>query len=214
MKRWHSVLALSVFLCACVVEAGETRDLEEIVELEVGQIIRIDIPVAELRVEATERTDIGIELTVRCRWQINDCDDALEDLEITSRSTSRRLTLELTGFRRWQGSLIAVEGTIEVPRSSALEIKMGVADLEIRGVEQDLRVDVGVGELDLRLPEAKLGEAFIDVGIGKVRFFGGGKREEDRRSFLIGNELHWTDGAGKAELDIEVGVGEVRVRLE
>ena len=214
MKRWHFILVLAVFLCACVVEAGETRDLEQIIALETGQIVRIDIPVAELRVEATERSDIGIELTVRCRWHLTDCEDALDDLEITSRSSTRRLTLELTGFRRWWSSLVAVEGTVEVPRSSALEIKMGVADLEIRGIERDLKVDIGVGEIDLRLPEATLGEAFIDVGIGKVQFFGGGQRQDDHRSFLVGNELHWSDGIGEAELDIEVGVGEVTVRLE
>ena len=91
---------------------------------------------------------------------------------------------------------------------------MGVADLEIRGVERDLRVDLGVGKVDLRVPGAKVGEAFVDVGIGKVRFDGGEKPEDDRRTFLIGNEVHWTDGGGEAEIEIEVGVGEVRVRLE
>ena len=91
---------------------------------------------------------------------------------------------------------------------------MGVADLDIRGVEQDLRVDLGVGQLDLRLPEANFGEAFVDVGVGKVRFLGAGAPRDDRRSFLIGSEVHWSDGEGKAELDIEVGVGEVKVRLE
>ena len=214
MKRWYSVLVLSALLCACVVEAGETRDIETVVELETGQVIRIDISVAELSIEATDRADIGIDLTVGCRWHFNNCDDALEDLEIASRSSSRRLTLELTGLRRWHGSLMEIEGTIEIPRSSALEVKMGVADLRIRGVEQDLRIDLGVGELDLRLPEASFGEAFVDVGIGKVRFLGAGEPHDDRRSYLVGNEVHWSDGAGQAELDIEVGVGEVQVRLE
>lgn len=214
MKRFYSVLILSGLLWACAVEARETRDIETVIELETGQILRIDISVAELRIEATEREDVRVELTVGCRWHFSECENALENLEISTRSSSRRLTLELTGHRRWHNSLLDVEGTIEVPRTSALEIKMGVADLEIRGVEQDLRVDLGVGKLDLRLPEAKIGEVFADVGIGRIRFFGGGEPQDERRSFLIGNEIHWAAGTGKAELDIEVGVGEVRVHLE
>lgn len=214
MKHSYSILVLTVLLGACVAEASDSRGIEEVLELEAGQVVRIELPVAELRIEATERENVGIELTVRCRWHLSDCEEALEDLEISSRSSSRRLTLELTGFRRWHSSLLDVEGTIQIPRSSPLEVKMGVADLEIRDVEQDLRVDIGVGELDLRLPEAKIAEVFVDVGIGKVRFLGGSEHQDDRRSFLIGSEVHWSEGAGEAELDIEVGVGEVRVRLE
>jgi hypothetical protein len=214
MRSLYSFVILGVLAGAGLVEAREVRDLEEVVAVEKGQTVRIDIPVAELRIEATDRDDIRIEMTARCRWQLSDCESALQDLEIRSRASSRRTTVELTGTRRWHGSLVDLEGTVEIPRSSALEVEMGVADLEIRGVERDLSVDIGVGKLDLRLPAARIGEAFVDVGIGKVRFHGAGELEEDRRSFLVGNEVHWADGTGEAELEIEVGVGEVRVRLE
>ena len=214
MRRWFSVLALSTPLLVGNAEARETRDIQETFEVSGGQIIRIDIPVAELRIEATDRDDVAVDLSVRCRWNIRDCEDALEDLKMASRSSSRRLTLELEGLRTWRTSFLDVEGSIEIPLSSALEVKMGVADLEIRGVERDLSVELGVGELDIRLPKVSLAEAFVDVGIGKIRFLGNGDLQDDRRSHLVGNELHWADGAGEAELDIEVGVGEVKVRLE
>lgn len=214
MKSFCTAVILGAVLCSGALEARQSRDLEETFAVEPGQTIRLDIPVAELRIEATDRDDILIEMTAECRWHLADCDSALEDLEVSSRSSSRRLTLEWTGSRSWHNSLINLEGTIELPRSSALEVKMGVADLEIRGVVRDLRVDVGVGKVDLRLSGTKIGEAFIDVGIGKVRFDGAEKPDDDRRAFLVGNEVHWTDGAGEAEIEIDVGVGEVRVRLE
>jgi len=213
-RSFAPVILAASLLCVGIAQARDTREIEKTIELETGQTIRIDIPVAELRIEATERRDIGIELTVRCRWQIGDCEDALAELDVSSRSSSRRLTLELTGQRRWHTSLIGVEGTIQIPRTSALEVKMGVADLDIRDVERDLRVDLGVGQVDLRLPEAKIGEVFVDVGIGRAHFLGGGKPQDERRSFLVGNEIHWADGLGESELEIDVGVGEVRIRLE
>ena len=91
---------------------------------------------------------------------------------------------------------------------------MGVADLEITGQKEDLRVDIGVGKVRVRLPKESVGEAFIDVGIGQVRVLGSDGQPDQRRSFLVGTDVHWDDGPGKAELDIEVGVGEVTVRLD
>lgn len=214
MKRWFYVLTLLVLLGACAVEAKEARNVQETFEIKTGQIIRVDISVAELEIEATDRKDVAVDLTVRCRWHFSDCDEALKDLEIASRTSSRRLTLELSGIGSWRSSLIGVEGTIQIPKSSPLEIEMGVADLEISGVQQDLRVDLGVGKLEIFFPESDIGEAFVDVGVGQLRFLGFGERLNSRRSFLVGNEVHWADGDGEAEIDIEVGVGEVTIRLE
>ena len=48
----------------------------------------------------------------------------------------------------------------------------------------------------------------------KIRFLGAGDRLEGPRSFFVGSEVLWEDGPGAAELEIEVGVGEVTIRLE
>ena len=214
MRRLPLALILPVLFCACIAEAVEVRDLEGTFKVEPGQTVRIDISVAELEIEAADREDVAVELTVRCRWSLNECENAIEDLEIASRSSSRRLTLEVTGQKRWHSSLMELEGTILIPRSSPLEVKMGVADLAITGVEKDMRVDLGVGKVWVRAPEEKLEEVFIDVGVGQVKLSGPNARLDGRRSFLVGTEVHWNEGAGKAEFDIEVGVGEVTVRLE
>jgi len=214
MRRLPLALILPVLFCACIAEAVEVRDLEGTFKVEPGKTVRIDISVAEIEIEAADRADVAIELTVRCRWSLSECEDAIEDMEIASRSSSRRLTLEVTGQKRWHSSMMELEGTILVPRSSPLEVKMGVADLDITGVEKDMRVDLGVGRVRVRAPEEKLGEVFIDVGVGQVKLSGPNARLDGRRSFLVGTEVHWNEGAGKAEFDIEVGVGEVTVRLE
>lgn len=214
MKRYLFAFLLPFVLGACLAQARESKSIGETLELEVGQVVRIDFPVAELEIEAADQTDVVIELTLRCRWSFSSCDDALEDLELVSRASTRRLTLGLAGVSRWKNSMIGVEGTIRIPQTSPLEVKMGVARIEISGVQRDLRVDLGVGDLDIRLPEASVGEAFVDVGVGQIHFFGSGNKLDGHRSFLVGNEIHWSDGAGDAAIDIEVGVGDVTVRLE
>ena len=214
MMRSSTVMVLSLVLGSHLVQAADKRTIEETFAAAAGQTVRIEIPVAELEIEATERDDVAVELRVRCRWQLNECDAAMDRLELDSRTSSRRLTLELIGHSSWKSSILQVDGLIQVPATSPLEVKMGVADLEITGQRQDLRVDIGVGKVRARLPKESVGEAFIDVGIGQVRVLGSDGQPDERRSFLVGTDVHWDDGPGKSELDIEVGVGEVTVRLD
>lgn len=214
MRLRSYLLIPAAIFSAAVLEAGESRSLEETLAVEPGQTVRIEIPVAELEIEATKREDVAVELRVSCRWQLRECEDAVERLEIESRTSSRRLTLELIGHSSWRSSIVQVEGLIQIPRTSPLEVKMGVAELDITGLEKDLSIDIGVGQVRARLPKSSVGEAFIDVGVGQVRVLGSDGQPDTRRSFLVGTDVHWDDGPGKAELDIEVGVGEVTVRLE
>lgn len=212
-SRIVPVLAF-VFLPVVAFGASDSRELSQTFPVEPGQPIRIEIPVAELEIVAADRADLAVELNARCRWQLQECSKALEELELATRSSSRRLTLELLGHSSWRSSILDVEGSIEVPRSSPLHVEMGVADLTLEDFEQDLRVEVGVGKVEARLPKAGYGEALIDVGIGQARFLGADGQPDENRSFLVGTDVHWAEGSGKAEIDIEVGVGEVTVRLQ
>lgn len=214
MRVSTCVLILTAVFNISLLEASETRSLEETFAIESGQTVRIEIAVAELEIEATDRKDVMVELSLRCRWQLNECEDAIERLQMESRTSSRRLTLELTGHSSWRSSIVEVDGLIQIPQSSPLEVKMGIADLDITGLEKDLRIDVGVGQIRARLPKSSIGEAFIDVGVGQAKVLGSDGRPDERRSFLVGTDVHWDDGPGRAEIDIEVGVGEVTVRLD
>ncbi len=207
------LLAL-LLLCAGAADAMTERQLENTFTLDEDQILRIEISVARLEIRATDRRDVHVDLGVRCRWQLADCEDAVEDMEILPSASSRRLTLELTGFSPWYSPLIEVEGTIEIPVDSRLEVEMGVADLRILDIENHARIDLDIGELRLRMPASALGEALIDVGIGRAEISGTDLAIGRQRSHLLGNRIRWDDGPGSAEIEIELGIGEASVRLE
>ena len=95
-----------------------------------------------------------------------------------------------------------------------LEIDLGMGSLEISGPESDLWVDMGVGKVEAWLPRETVGLVSLNVGVGKAELFGAGPRVESRRSFLVGGEAYWDDGPGRARIHIDLGVGEIAVRLE
>jgi hypothetical protein len=90
---------------------------------------------------------------------------------------------------------------------------MGVGELEVAGVDDDLSIDLGVGEVDVSVPEARFRSVDLDAGIGEASLRLPEGRYQGRRSFLIGSELDWHEGRGQAALVVDLGVGEVEVRL-
>lgn len=211
------VLAASIAVLAALPAAAGTADRELTGRFDVapGHTVRIEIAVAELRIEADDGADVRAELHLRCRWdRKRDCRGALDEIELAAHRTSRRLYLELTGLPAWHRSNLEIEGTIYVPRSLALDVDLGVGELEVIGVASDLRVDLGVGEVEVRTAHAAVASVELDVGVGEAELHGRRTRVDGSRSLLVGSELYWDDGPGEARIRVDCGVGEISVRLE
>lgn len=199
---------------ASVAHGTERRELSQEIEVKAGQTVRLEIPVAEIRIEAVDGPRMRADLTLECRWSRVDCRQALNQVEFEVRSKERRLRLELEGLPQWHKSNLAIEGTLEVPRSAPLEVDIGVGELEISGAEGDLWIDMGVGKVEAWLPQGAVGSVSLDVGVGEAELFGADARIEGRRSLLVGSEVYWDDGPGESRIRIDLGVGEINLRLE
>lgn len=193
--------------------AADFGELEKVFEIEAGHKVRLVLPVADLRLEVSDAPEIRADLLVRCRWH-QDCDEVLSDIDLVSSSTPRRFVVELEGLSRWESAKIEVEGTVTVPRTSDLELEIGVGDLQIRGMEKNLKVDVGVGKVKIWQSPAVVKAVSLEVNVGEAAILGGAEDASDRRSFLVGSEVFWDKGPGDARIDVEVGVGEVSLWLE
>jgi hypothetical protein len=207
-------ISLALVMLPIALGANKLRELEQEFEVQPRQMILLEVPVADLRIETADTNKVQADLLLRCRWSTDDCQARMARVELVSRSTKRRLVLELEGLSGWHNSKIDIEGTITVPRSSPLDVEMGVGELQIRGVEQDLRVDLGVGEVKAWLPGAKLSAVSLDVGVGEAEILGATERVSGRRSFLVGSEVFWDNGEGENHVDLEVGVGQISLWIE
>jgi hypothetical protein len=120
MRYLSAIATLLLLVGTATAGATDRRTIAEKLSVDPGQRVRIEIPVAELEIVATDGQEVTVELRVRCRWEISECSEVIKRLELESRSSARRRTIELIGHSSWKSSILQVEGVIEVPRSSPL----------------------------------------------------------------------------------------------
>jgi hypothetical protein len=212
MKR----LLLSIPLLLAMVSGVAADDFGELTktfEIEAGQKVRLQLQVADLRLEVADGNQVKADLVVRCRWH-QKCDDVLADVDLVSSSTSRRFVVELQGLSHWQSARVEVEGTLVVPRTSDLEVEIGVGKVKIYGVERNLRVNLGVGKVKIWQPPAAVKAITLEVGVGEATILSATENVPNRRSFLVGSEVFWDQGPGEARIEVDVGVGEVSLWLD
>jgi len=205
-------LALIAALAAPV--AAADRTIAESYRLTGDQDVRLDFPVGELRFVGAEGDALEIEIDIRCKRSTARCRDAMEEIELVAHEGARRLTLEVDRHPKWLWDSLELEGEVHLPSARPLTVDMGVGELEIDGLTADLTIDMGVGEVWIAMPAAAVRTLRVDVGVGdaNARFPDG--RAEGSRSLLVGSELFWDDGPGDARVHVDLGVGEVEVRLD
>lgn len=215
MRRWIVLLLAGAAVATAANAGSRAREIERSFPLEPGLTLRLEVAVGEIRVTGADVEGVEVELRVECRWgSADDCDRLLEKVELESRTTSRRRIVEIVSDSSWQKTKLEIDGEFRVPRAVALEIDMGVGELTIEGVTGDLSADLGVGELSIRFSAAAVGSVGLDAGVGEAKLLGAGTYVEGRRSMLVGSEVFWDEGPGKARVRADVGVGEATVYLE
>lgn len=208
-------VALVVFLVTRAVFAAEDRRvISESFDLTPGQQVRVDFPVGELRFTGVEGTRVAVEIEITCDRGGSRCAEAMERVELQSDSTEARLLLEIEKEPKWNWDDLEMDAVIRLPAERALTVDMGVGSLDVEGMRGEVSLDLGVGEVEVTMSAASVGSVRLDAGVGETSLRLPEGRVDERRSFLIGGEIRWDEGEGAADLWVDVGVGEVNVRLE
>lgn len=213
MRRNLFLTTLCLSLIALPLAAAPDRVLTRAFPKGELEALRFEISVAEV-VVSPGADGIRIEIEAECRHSGRECDEALEDLELTDRTRGDVLLVELDGFPKWGKGRLEIEATISLPKDFDFDIDLGVGDLEIDGLLGELDVELGVGKVDIAVPVKHLRSVNIDVGVGEAEILGAETRVEGRRSFLVGSEVYWAGGEGDKRIRVDVGVGEATVRLD
>jgi hypothetical protein len=211
--RYALLVLAFVLVLSGAAAGGEIREITRSFPVDEQSAIRLDMPVAEVKVVGSSSTSVEAEFTATCKRD-RDCEEVLGNLDFESHGSRNTLRIDLVGYPKWGKGRVELEGVVRVPRGMEIEVELGVGELEIKDLTGDLRVELGVGEINAWIDKDKTRAVTLDAGVGEVELYGAGTRLEGRRSMLVGSEVHWDEGPGQSRVFLEVGVGEISVWME
>jgi hypothetical protein len=174
--------------------------------------VRIDLRYGDLHVEPGSAGEVGAELRIRCREGSRRCAENIEKIDLEAVPSGRDFELRVVGLPRFSNHGTEIELWVRVPPGGSLDVDVGAGQVRVTDLESDLRVDLGAGEIEVRMPESAVRSVEASARVGDARLSHGGGEVSERRH-LVGARVDWGDGPGEATVDLQVGAGEVAVRL-
>lgn len=205
-KKTASILVLLAFSISMACADTEVTRHHDFEASHTGSV-RIDARVGTIHVEPSETGNIEVELVIseedQRGWFQRSPD--ITDMDLNSQQRGDQLRLSFTEKN------VKTDWVVKVPSSlEQLDIELGVGEVDVRGADFGMYVDVGVGSVTLQAAENKTGAVDLSVGVGDT-IIRGGRSTESRRA-LISSETS-AQGNGDYAVKARAGVGKVEVEL-
>jgi hypothetical protein len=207
-------LTLAALPAAAVAGDDSERTIRRSFDVRPGQEIRLDLRWGELEIQPTDGNAVEIVFEVECRGGGDRCRRRLAELDVAGETRRDRLEIEVTGLSRWENAKAQLRMVARVPRQHSLFVDMGAGEVVVEGFGADLEIDLGAGEIRVRMPEDRVSSVDLSAGVGDTTLRRGDGKVVSNRSHLVGSTVRWDDGSGDAHVEVHVGAGEVDVRLD
>jgi len=230
--RRSLILILLASACAMSLHASETRILNGTVAADDLKRIALDAGVGDVDVIPSDDGSVHYKVTLRPRrggifssMKRAERDVREAELEADVAGAELRLRIDSSSEdRRFEENW-----EVAMPAHLVFELDLGVGDVEIRGLSGGIEVDAGVGDLVI---DTLAGPVSVDTGVGDVMVKGraaeygrvecstgvgdasirvrGASVSSDG---FVGHSADWS-GDGRHEIQIDLGVGDAKVRLD
>jgi hypothetical protein len=178
-----------------------------------SQGLYLDLPTGEVVIEGGLGDQVSAELVVECGYFSSRCRDQAETLSLVGRNYDGRLMLRVEGIPEGVSRRPKMTLRLKVPRERAIDIDLAVGGVDIYGMGGDLAIDVGVGDVDVQIAERDVRSILLGVGVGGADLTPSLDNVASAGFLFLGQEVEWRQGLGQADVMVDVGVGEVDVRL-
>ena len=205
-------LILTVLLVAGTAQAADnerTFDLDRPADGVARVVLEVGVGDVEVLADGSGRITAHVEVSVDKGGRSSErARRRLEELRLESELEGDTLHLRITGGGG--GHRYGEDWTLRVPAAVALELELGVGDLRILDLAAAISVELGVGNVRIEGEHAAFGPIEGQCGVGDVSLRTPKDRTEGRG--FIGHSLD-ARGPGAAAIEVEVGVGDVDIRL-
>ena len=204
----------AVLACALPATADQTvRTLEERFPTAGVDRIWLQLINAALRIEAADVEEVQVHIELDCESAANTrCVGVAKGMKLASSVEAGKLRVRLEGWPRHRSKGLNVRARIYVPKDVPLNAWLDVGHMTISGLESDLLVNMDVGNVDMVLPYTAVASVNLDAGVGKVDLDSRGTSIKGKG--FVTQKLRWVEGAGKAAVRVDCGVGNIHVRLQ
>ncbi len=140
------------------------------------------------------------------------------------------MIVEIEGTGLWRSRDVHVLVDVTVPEDQNVDVEMGTGELNLEDMAGDmyvelgvgeatltnvsgnLIVDMGIGEINVTMPESAVATVTLDNGIGETALYHrNGKNSME--GILGGTDVEWTSGPGTHNVEVDLNIGEINVRL-
>ncbi|WP_405128206.1 hypothetical protein [Pseudoalteromonas sp. PB2-1] len=205
MKKLLCVAAIGLILATSDSTAKDSRELNHTFAINGTSQLEIDFPVGSLEVQNYAGSEVVVTVRIEPKndtgWFDSEMD--LSDIKLSHSQNAGSLSLKLDNDDIQQNWLV------KMPSTMAIDVELGVGDIEINDTSNSVDIELGVGavRIDSALDDYKRIELETGVGDTKIR----GMLNEAKQSRKIVSSHSNYSGNGQFEIDVEVGVGDIKV---
>lgn len=200
----RSILLAAFISLPTVSVADNYKHISETLSAADIESLDIEFSVGELEVIVGDGDSIELEIELKAErswlsWRRRKVEDI--DVEIETRGDTLYLAIEENNLsQQW---------SLRVPAKLALEAELGVGDIRIENLANDLDVELGVGSVEVTTADTNYDSINASVGVGDVSLRGFGQSSDNERSFVSADAYY--QGQGDYSIEIDLGVGDVEV---
>ncbi len=211
MKRLNlSILALATTLFASSILADDETHVTQHYSFSLNDVneVYIDGGIGVMEVIHSDADDIKIELEIEGKrrfWVMNKRD--ISDLELVQSQRGDTLKIRMN---QDDVEHVEIHWRIELPSVARTHVNLGVGQITGEFADTELKLDVGVGAADIAIVRSSAGRVNASAGVGSAELHGASNVVSKR--VMISEEIYGY-GDGKNHMELNVGVGEVQVRL-
>jgi len=204
MKKLLLLTALTAFLSTQTLAKSE-HQINHSFAVDTQTTLDISFPVGSLEINTYNGNEVQVtvELVAKNNDWLNNSDD-LESLTIDTQQTSNELALSL------DNDDVQQTWTVTVPRSLAVNLDLGVGDIEINDFANSADIEVGVGAVRIDSQSDDYKYISLDSGVGDTRISGFVSDAKTTRK-MVSSESEYS-GSGTHTVKVEVGVGDIKVK--
>jgi len=207
-----TLAAAAALLWTLPVNAKETvRHFTKEIPAAGVSLVDLDFSVGQVNVDAVDGPAVQLDVQLQCRNGSDSCREAAQKIRLVYSTDDGKLHVAIKDWPKLSHHGLEARIRVQMPRNLPLTADLGVGQMEIAGLEKDVKANVGVGQLTLTLPATAVGSVRADTGVGETNLLAGGKRYNS--GGLITRTLHWDKGTGTAKISADCGVGEIDVRV-